>query len=106
MVVKREAPVTSILFISVGNPLGIGLVGSLGRPGANVTGFSDNLAELSRNYVQFATELGVSPGVVHSNIQAGGMGNTGFRSPSRPRGRSRSSFERGPSTTSLKATRP
>ena len=64
MAVKRQTPTTPILFISVGNPLGIGLVQNLGRPGLNVTGFSDNLAELSGKYVQFATELG-SPSVVH-----------------------------------------
>ena len=64
MAVKRQAPSTPILFISVGNPLGIGLVQNLGHPGLNVTGFSDNLAELSGKYVQFATELG-SPSVVH-----------------------------------------
>jgi len=64
MAVKRQAPTTPILFISVGNPLGIGLVKNLGHPGLNVTGFSDNLAELSSKYVQFATELG-SPSVVH-----------------------------------------
>ena len=65
MAVKRQAPTTPILFISVGNPLGIGLVESLSRPGPNVTGFSDSLAELSAKYVQFAAELGNSPGVVH-----------------------------------------
>ena len=64
MVVKRQAPTTPLLFISVGNPLGIGLVESLGRPGQNVTGFADNLAELSSKYVQFATELGHAS-VVH-----------------------------------------
>jgi len=64
MAVKRQAPTTPILFISVGNPLGIGLVESLAHPGGNVTGFSDNLAEISAKYVQFAAELG-SPTVVH-----------------------------------------
>ena len=41
MAVKRQAPTTPLLFISVGNPLGIGLVESLGRPGGHVTGFGD-----------------------------------------------------------------
>jgi putative ABC transport system substrate-binding protein len=49
----------------VGNPLGIGLVGSLARPGQNVTGFGDSLAELGGRYVQFAAELGSSQAVVH-----------------------------------------
>ena len=64
MAVKRQTPTTPVLFISVGNPLGIGLVESLAHPGPNVTGFSDNLAELSSKYVQFASELGKST-VVH-----------------------------------------
>ena len=64
MAVKRQTPATPILFISVGNPLGIGLVESLAHPGPNVTGFSDSLAELSSKYVQFAAELG-NPAVVH-----------------------------------------
>src|SRR4029453_11254517 len=65
MTVKRQAPDTPILFISVGNPLGLGRVESLRRPGGNVTGFSDVLAELSSKYVQFAIELGKPPGVVY-----------------------------------------
>ena len=65
MTVKRQAPDTRILFLSVGNPLGLGLVESLRRPGGNVTGFSDVLAELSSKYVQFAIELGKPPGVVY-----------------------------------------
>ena len=47
-----------ILFISVGNPVGIGLVKSLAHPGQNITGFSDMLAELSGKYVELAKELG------------------------------------------------
>lgn len=55
---KRHASTTPILFISVGNPVGIGLVESLSRPGRNITGFGDILADLSGKYVQFARELG------------------------------------------------
>jgi putative ABC transport system substrate-binding protein len=61
MAVKRQAPTTPILFISVGNPLGLGLIDNLGRPGGHVTGFADNLADLGGKYVQFATEL-LKPG--------------------------------------------
>jgi putative tryptophan/tyrosine transport system substrate-binding protein len=71
MTVKRQAPTTSILFISVGNPLGIGLVESLSRPGGHVTGFGDFLAELSSKYVQFALEVGKPQGVVHYLWPAG-----------------------------------
>jgi putative ABC transport system substrate-binding protein len=47
-----------IVFISVGNPVGLGIIESLSRPGRNVTGFSDVLADLSAKYVEFARELG------------------------------------------------
>ena len=62
---KRQAPTTPILFISVGNPLGIGLVESLSHPGGHVTGFGDSLAELSSKYVQFAMEVGKPHATLH-----------------------------------------
>jgi ABC-type uncharacterized transport system substrate-binding protein len=55
---KRQVSTIPILFINVGNPVGVGLVESLSRPGGNVTGFSDMHADLSAKYVQFAIELG------------------------------------------------
>jgi putative tryptophan/tyrosine transport system substrate-binding protein len=55
---KRYTSIIPIVFVSVGNPVGIGLVESLSHPGGNATGFSDVLADLSSKYVQFATELG------------------------------------------------
>jgi putative tryptophan/tyrosine transport system substrate-binding protein len=55
---RSGAPTMPILFINVGNPVGVGLVESLSRPGGNVTGFSDMHADLSSKYVQFAIELG------------------------------------------------
>jgi putative ABC transport system substrate-binding protein len=54
----RQTKTVPILFISVGNPVGIGLVKSLSHPGGNATGFSDILAELSGKYVELARELG------------------------------------------------
>jgi putative ABC transport system substrate-binding protein len=71
MTVKRQAPTTPILFISVGNPVGIGLVGSLSRPGGSATGFGDMLAELGGKWVQFAIEVGKPQGVVHYLWHAG-----------------------------------
>jgi putative tryptophan/tyrosine transport system substrate-binding protein len=47
-----------IVFINVGNPVGLGIVESLSRPGRNVTGFSDVLADLSGKFVELARELG------------------------------------------------
>ena len=63
--VKRGVSTIPILFINVGNPVGVGLVESLSRPGANVTGFSDMHADLSGKYVQFARELGESQEAVN-----------------------------------------
>jgi ABC transporter substrate binding protein len=55
---KHQVSAIPILFINVGNPIGVGLVASLSRPGGNVTGFSDMHADLSGKYVQFAVEFG------------------------------------------------
>jgi putative tryptophan/tyrosine transport system substrate-binding protein len=55
---KHNTSIIPIVFVSVGNPIGIGLVESLSHPGRNATGFSDVLADLSGKYVQFAIELG------------------------------------------------
>jgi ABC-type uncharacterized transport system substrate-binding protein len=55
---KQQVSTIPIVFINVGNPVGVGLVQSLSRPGSNVTGFSDMHADLSGKYVQFASELG------------------------------------------------
>jgi len=53
-----------ILFITVGNPIGVGLVESLPHPGRNATGFSDVLADLSGKYVEIARELDASQDAV------------------------------------------
>ena len=55
---KRHTSTIPIVFVPVGNPVGIGLVDSLSHPGGNATGFSDVLADLSGKYVQFAIEIG------------------------------------------------
>jgi putative ABC transport system substrate-binding protein len=55
---KRQVSTIPILFITVGNPVGVGLVASLSRPGGNATGFSDMHADLGGKYVEFAIELG------------------------------------------------
>src|SRR5262245_24992162 len=46
-----------IVFINVGDPIAMGLVDGLSRPGHNATGFSDILAELSGKFVDLAREL-------------------------------------------------
>ena len=62
---KRHGGAVPIVFISVGNPIAIGLVESLSRPGGNATGFSDVLADLSGKWVQLARELGSSQETIH-----------------------------------------
>jgi putative tryptophan/tyrosine transport system substrate-binding protein len=55
---KRNTSAVPIVFVAVGNPIGIGLVETLAWPGGNATGFSDVLADLSSKYVDFAGQLG------------------------------------------------
>jgi putative ABC transport system substrate-binding protein len=54
---KRQTWTIPIVFISVGNPVGIGLAETTARPGHNATGFSDILSELGSKLVGFAREL-------------------------------------------------
>src|SRR5262249_23458676 len=55
---KRQTSTVPIIFISVGDPIGIGIVESLPHPGGNATGFTDVLADLSSKFIEFARELG------------------------------------------------
>jgi putative tryptophan/tyrosine transport system substrate-binding protein len=54
---KRQTSTIPIVFVSVGDPIGMGLVESLARPGGNATGFTDILAELSGKLVDLAREV-------------------------------------------------
>jgi putative ABC transport system substrate-binding protein len=54
---QRRAPSIPILFINVGNPIAMGLVETLSRPGRNATGFSDIQGDLSGKLVDVAREL-------------------------------------------------
>ncbi len=54
---KREASTMPIVFVTVGDPVGVGLVKDLAPPGGNVTGFSDVLLDLSGKYVDLAKAL-------------------------------------------------
>ena len=62
---KRQASTIPIVFITVGDPIGVGLVESLSRPGGNATGFSDILLDLSGKYVDLARELGKPPAPIN-----------------------------------------
>jgi putative ABC transport system substrate-binding protein len=52
------------VFINVGDPVAMGLVDSLPRPGRNATGFSDILADLSGKLVDLAKEVDKSQGTI------------------------------------------
>jgi ABC-type uncharacterized transport system substrate-binding protein len=54
---KAQATTIPIVFLSVGDPIAMGLADSLARPGHNATGFSDILADLSGKLVDLAREL-------------------------------------------------
>ena len=62
---KRQTSTIPIVFTTVGDPVGIGLVVSLARPGGNVTGFSDVLLDLSGKYVEMARALGEPQAAIH-----------------------------------------
>ena len=47
MAAKQAAPVVPIVFAAVGDPVGVGFVASLARPGGNVTGVSSLTADLA-----------------------------------------------------------
>jgi putative ABC transport system substrate-binding protein len=55
--VKRRTSDIPIVFLSVGDPIVMGLVDSLPRPGHNATGFADILADLSGKLVDVAREM-------------------------------------------------
>jgi putative tryptophan/tyrosine transport system substrate-binding protein len=61
---KRRAGTIPIVFISVGDPIAMGLVEGLARPGHNATGFSDIMADLSGKLVDLARELSKPQGTV------------------------------------------
>jgi putative ABC transport system substrate-binding protein len=62
---RRQAGTIPILFISVGNPIGMGLVESISHPKGNATGFSDVLADLSGKYVEIAWQLNPTRGTLY-----------------------------------------
>jgi putative ABC transport system substrate-binding protein len=54
---KRHTSTIPIVFISVGNPVAMGLVENLAHPGGNATGFSDVFSELSAKLVELGTTV-------------------------------------------------
>ena len=56
LAVKQATSTTPIVFVGAPDPVGVGLVASLARPGGNVTGFADNATALSAKRLQILKE--------------------------------------------------
>jgi len=54
---KSQTATIPIVFVTVGDPIGVGLVESLSHPGGNATGFSDVLLDLSGKFVELARQV-------------------------------------------------
>jgi putative ABC transport system substrate-binding protein len=54
---KRHTSTIPIVFISVGNPVAMGLAETLAHPGNNATGFSDIFSDLSAKLVEFGKAI-------------------------------------------------
>ena len=54
---KTQTTTVPIVFLTVGDPVGVGLANSLDRPGGNITGFSDVLLDLSSKIVGLAQDV-------------------------------------------------
>jgi putative ABC transport system substrate-binding protein len=54
---KSATSTTPIVFATVGDPVGTGLVPSLARPGGNLTGFSNITIELMPKRLELLCEL-------------------------------------------------
>jgi putative ABC transport system substrate-binding protein len=62
---KRQTSTIPIVFVSVGDPIGVGLVENLSHPVGNVTGFSIMTFDLTSKYVGMARELDKSQTTVY-----------------------------------------
>lgn len=77
---KRHTSTIPIVFISVGNPVAMGLVQNLAHPGSNATGFSDIFSELSAKLVELAIALNKSDTIDYLWHTAWPDGKNRFRS--------------------------
>jgi ABC-type uncharacterized transport system substrate-binding protein len=61
---KSATPTIPIVFGGVGDPVGIGLVASLARPGGNLTGISEMATDLMSKRLELLSELVPQAGVI------------------------------------------
>jgi putative ABC transport system substrate-binding protein len=57
LALKNGTKTIPIVFVSVGDPVGSGLVASLARPGGNVTGLSNQLSDLVGKHLELLKEV-------------------------------------------------
>src|SRR5262249_54813872 len=58
---RRATSTVAVVFVGVADPVGLGLVASLARPGANVTGIANFASDLSGKMIELLREI--DPGV-------------------------------------------
>jgi putative ABC transport system substrate-binding protein len=61
---RQETPAVPIVFLQVANPIGSGLVASLARPGANLTGFTNFEPTMGGKWLELLKEI--APGVTRA----------------------------------------
>jgi putative tryptophan/tyrosine transport system substrate-binding protein len=66
---QRETRTIPIVFAVVSDPVGVGFVASLPRPGGNLTGFIHMEASLGGKWLELLTEI--APGVKRATIMSG-----------------------------------
>ena len=65
---KNATETIPIVMAAVGEPLGVGIVESLARPGGNLTGLSALVTELAGKRVELVKELGASTAALFHNM--------------------------------------
>jgi len=63
---QRETDATPIVFVQVADPVGVGLVSSLGQPGGNITGFTTFEFTIGGKWLQVLKE--VMPGMTRAAV--------------------------------------
>jgi putative tryptophan/tyrosine transport system substrate-binding protein len=72
------SPTIPIVFVGASDPLGSGLVTSFGRPGGNVTGFTNYEFSIGSKWLELLKEIAPKTERVMMLSQPGNMGNAGL----------------------------
>jgi putative tryptophan/tyrosine transport system substrate-binding protein len=73
---ERTTKVLPIVFVSVIDPVGAGLVASMSRPGGNATGFVSFEYSLASKWLELLKEI--APGVTRAAVLRDALGGTGI----------------------------